>query len=70
MIEIKDDYMIDDAVTAAKAKYAEEMGFVNKMEYRLMEPSVVGNGQVVSLPLVKRNTLGIFTNSFYSYTSI
>jgi len=33
MIEIKGDYMIDDAVTAAKLKYAEEMGFMNQMEY-------------------------------------
>ena len=41
MIEIKGDYMIDDTVTAAKAKYAQEMGFVNKMEYRLMEASVM-----------------------------
>jgi len=47
MVEIKGDYMIDDEVTAAKAKYATEMGFVNQMEYRLMEASVVGNGQVL-----------------------
>ena len=48
MIEIKGDYMIDDAVTAAKEKYAMEMGFVNKMEYRMMEASLVGNGQILS----------------------
>jgi len=45
MIEIKGDYTIDDALTAPKAKYTLEMGFVNKMEYRLMEASVVGNGR-------------------------
>ena len=47
-VRIKVDHRIDDAVTAAKEKYALEMGFVNQMEYRLMEASVVGNGQVVS----------------------
>jgi hypothetical protein len=47
MIEIKGDYMIDDTVTAAKEKYALEMGFVNKMEYRLMEASLAGNGQIL-----------------------
>ncbi len=29
--------MIDDAVTAAKEKYALEMGFVNKMDHRLLD---------------------------------
>ena len=48
MIEIKGDYMIDDTVTAAKEKYALEMGFVNKMEYRLMEASIIGNGQILT----------------------
>jgi hypothetical protein len=47
MVEIKGDYMIDDAITAAKEKYALEMGFVNQMEYRLMEASMAGNGQMV-----------------------
>jgi hypothetical protein len=47
MIEIMGDYLIDDAVTAAKEKYALEMGFVNKMEYRLMEASLNGNGQIL-----------------------
>ncbi|MDZ7357407.1 MAG: hypothetical protein ONB33_07320 [candidate division KSB1 bacterium] len=47
IIEIKGDYMIDDAVTAAKEKYAREMGFVNQMEYRLMETSITGNGQIL-----------------------
>ncbi len=37
MIEIKGDYLINDTVTAAKEKYALEMGFVNKMEYRLLD---------------------------------
>ena len=45
---IKVDHKIDDAVTTAKEKYDQEMGFVNQMEYCLMEASVVGNGQVVS----------------------
>ena len=48
MIEIKGDHKIDDAVTAAKAKYTEEMCFVSRMEYRLMEASVMSNGQVLS----------------------
>ncbi|MDZ7336737.1 MAG: hypothetical protein ONB32_16430 [candidate division KSB1 bacterium] len=47
MIEIKGDYMIDDAITAAKEKYAREMGFVNQMEYRLMEASMSGNGPML-----------------------
>lgn len=47
MIEIKADYMIDDTVTAAKEKYALEMGFVNKMEYRLLEASLAKNGQIL-----------------------
>lgn len=33
IFKIKPDYMIDDAITAAKEKYAREMGFVNQMEY-------------------------------------
>ncbi len=47
MIEIKGDYMIDDAVTAAKEKYTREMRFVSQMEYRLMEASLAENGQVI-----------------------
>jgi len=47
MIEIKADDMIDDAVTAAKERYALEMGFVNQMEHRLMEASLAGSGQAL-----------------------
>lgn len=48
MFEIKADDMIDDAVTAAKEKYTREMCFVSQMEYRLMQASMAGNGQILS----------------------
>ena len=47
MIEIKGDHKIDDAITDAKEKYAREMGFVNQMEYRLLEASMVNNEQIL-----------------------
>lgn len=47
MIEIKGYYMIDDDVTATKEKCVREMGFINQLEYRLMEAGISDNGQII-----------------------